>query len=88
MKNEIVLNLRRFPVTVRDDRTGETVESFITLEKSQLQACQLVGQSSTDMIYRLYNRKGYRVLEIGKPDKLAVALGLDELWRRHGEAVE
>lgn len=88
MKNEITLNLRRYPVKVRDDRSGDARDSYITLDKSQFQACQLVGQSSTDLIYRLYNRKGYTVLEIGKPIKLPVTVDLDKLWRRYTDEQE
>ena len=88
MKNEITLNLRRFPVKVRDDRKGETLDSYITLEKRQLQACRLVGQSSTELIERLCERQGYTVLEIGKPIKLPVTLGLDELWQRYTDEQE
>ena len=88
MKNEIVMNLRRFPVTVQDVHTQETRSIFLTLEKGQLQAAQIVGQSSKELIERLCGRQGFTVLDIGKPDKLAVVLGLDALWRRYSEEQE
>lgn len=78
MKNEITLNLRVFPVTVQDLRTGEKMSDTITLEKSQVKACQLVGQCVTDLIYRMYNREGYRVLEVGRPRKAPLVVGLSD----------
>ncbi len=69
MKNEIAIQVRTFPVTIRDQRTGEQREDILSLDKRQLQAAQLVGQSSKELIYRLYNRQGFYVLEIGKPIK-------------------
>ena len=40
-----------------------------TLDKAQLQAAQLVGMSSKELIYSIYNRRGFRVLDIGKAEK-------------------
>ena len=81
MKNEIILNLRQFPVLVYDSRkdigTEETI--VVTVAKNQLQAAQIVGQSSTELIERLCERQGYTVIEIGKPDKVAVTVDLDKL---------
>lgn len=78
---EMTLYLRRFAVTVRDERTGETREDHITISKGQLQAAQTVGQSSKELIYRHYNRKGYKVLDIGKAEKRAVGVDLDKLYQ-------
>ena len=87
LKNEITLTLRRFPVALQDEYGGQTAAT-ITLTKQQLQAAQIVGQSSKELIERLCDRQGYTVLEIGKPDKLAVTVDLDELYRHgSGEAV-
>ena len=80
MKNEITLNLRVYPVVIEDTRRPGMVEDdAITLDKSQLQAAQIVGQSSTELIYRIYNRQGYKVHEIGKPSKVAVTVDLNKL---------
>ena len=76
MRNEIIIPVRTFPVTIRDERTGEEQADTITLDKAQLQAAQMVGQSSTELIYRLYNRHGYRVLAIGKPAKREIRVDL------------
>ena len=76
MKNEITIQVRTYPVTIRDQRTGEQREDLLPLDKRQLQAAQLVGQSSNELIFRLYNRQGFRVLNIGKPIKREVRVDL------------
>ena len=76
MKNEIALQVRTYPVTIRDQRTGEQREDLLTLDKRQLQAAQLVGQSSNELIFRIYNRQGFYVLNIGKPIKREVRVAL------------
>lgn len=78
---EMTLYLRRFAVTIRDERTGETREDHITISKGQLQAAQVCGQSSKELIYRHYNRKGFTVLDIGKAEKKAVGVDLDKLYQ-------
>lgn len=78
--NRIVIEARRFPVTLRDERTGEIIQSSIILDKQRLQAAQLVGQSSKELIQRFYNRKGYRVLDIGTPVRRSLDLSLEDLW--------
>lgn len=84
MKNEITLNLRVFPVLAIDHRTGTEEAITVPVTKQQLQAAQIVGQSSTELIERLCSRQGFTVLEIGVPDKVAIALDLDELVERGG----
>lgn len=85
MKNEIVLNLRAFPVTAHDHRTGQEVQIIVPVAKNQLQAAQIVGESSKELIERLCDREGYTVLEIGKPIKRAVALDLWALFMQGGQ---
>lgn len=80
--DKIEMQVRRFPVTVEDQRTGDVRKDFIILDKSQLQAAQIVGQSSTELIYRIFNRRGYRVLDIGKAVKRTLCVDLGELWTR------
>ena len=48
MKTEISIHLRAFCVRVSDPTHGERDE-VIVLDKSQLQAAQLVGQSSKEL---------------------------------------
>lgn len=40
-----------------------------------------MGQSSRELIQRLYIRQGCTVLGIGKPEKRAVSVRLDRLYR-------
>lgn len=85
MKNEIALHLRRFPVLVHDHHTGREEAITVTVAKQQLQAAQIVGQSSKELIERLCDRQGYTAIEIGTPDKLTVVVNLDKLVEQHEE---
>ncbi len=80
MKTNISIEARRFPVTLRDERAGEIIQSSIILDKQRLQAAQLVGQSSKELIHRFYNRQGFRLLEIGTPERRSLNLSLEDLW--------
>ena len=75
------ITLRAFPVVLRDERTGKHHEDIIVLDKPRLQAAQLIGRSSKELIHDHYNRKGYKVLDIGKAEKLTAAIDLQELYR-------
>ena len=77
MRTTATIYTRRFPVTIRDGRTGAEMQDYITLDKAQLQAAQLVGQSSKELICRLYNRQGFRVLKIGKAEKGNIKVNLE-----------
>jgi hypothetical protein len=81
MKTEIAMQVRAFPVVIQshDEKRSDT----IVLTKEQLQAAQIVGQSSKELIYRLYNRQGFKVLDIGKPFKKTICINLEELYRMH-----
>lgn len=79
----ITIEARRFPVMLRDERTDEITQNRIILDKQRLQAAQLVGQSSKELIQRFYNRQGFRVLEIGTPERRTLTLSLDDLWNLH-----
>lgn len=85
MKNEIVLNLRQFPVTAHDHQDGQEKTIIVTVTKDQLKAAQIVGQSSKELIERLCERQGYTVMEIGKPFKVAVTVDLDKLVDKQEE---
>lgn len=80
MKTTFDLQVRAFMVTVRDERTGEEHDDIIVLDKPRLQAAQLVGQSSKELIERIYHKQGFKVLDIGKADKLTVQLQLDRVY--------
>ncbi len=83
MKTCMEIQARAFHVTIKDERTGKTTEDVIVLDKPRLQAAQLVGQSFKELIYRLYNREGYKVLEIGYAEKKTIVLDLEQLWGAH-----
>ncbi len=83
MKTEIKIQARAYAVTIRDERTGYTKEDTIVLDKARLQAAQLVGMNDDDLIYRAFNRKGYRVLDVAKPPrKMELVVDLEELLYR------
>lgn len=85
MKNTITITVRQFPVLARDHRTGKEEAITVPVTKNQLQAAQIVGQSSKELIERLCERQGYTVIEIGKPSKVAVTVDLDKLVEQHEE---
>ena len=80
MRNIVTLEARRFSVIVKNNIDGEVIQDTIVLSKQQLQAAQLVGQSSKELICRAYQRQGYKVLDIGKAEKKTIAVDLDTLW--------
>ncbi len=87
MMQTVTIEARRFPVEVLDVRTGCASLECIILTKEQLQAAQITGQSSKELICRHYNRQGYKVLDIGKPERRSICVDLDELWRLHSREV-
>lgn len=83
MKTEIKIPVRAFTVELKDTRTGERITDIIVLEKGRIQAAALFDMGDEDIIYRIYNRQGYRVMEIGKPKKVELAVDLEELYTTH-----
>ena len=81
MKTTATMYLRAFTVRIQDQRTGEPSEDVIVFDKAQLQAAQVIGQSSKELIFRAYNEKGYTVLDIGKADKQEIELDLYGLYQ-------
>ena len=80
MKTEIKIPVRAYPVVMKDTRTGKVMNDTIVLEKSRLQAGAMFDLGDEDIIYRIYNRQGYRVLEIGKPDKREITMDLTDIY--------
>lgn len=74
------LHLRGFDVRIRDNRTGEVWEEMIVFTKQQLQAAQIIGQSSKELIHRAFNRDGFTVLDIGRAEKRTAELDLAGLF--------
>lgn len=79
IESTIQIAVLRFPVTVQEGENGSIVIPVI-LTKEQLQAAQIVGQSSKELIHRICNRKGYTVLDIGKAERKTLEVNLNELW--------
>lgn len=80
MKSNITIEVRRFPVVIKSTNSGAVSNDTITLSKQQLQAAQLVQQSSKELIHRLYQCQGFKVLDIGKPERKTISVDLDALW--------
>ncbi len=85
MKTYQKIQLRAFDVRIRDERTGKESEDTIVLTKQQLQAAQIVGQSSKELIHRLCSAWGYKVLGIGRADRQEVKLDLYRLYQEDAE---
>lgn len=84
MKSVIEIPVRRFPVIVYDNRSAVELPlaENVTLSKQQLQAAMVCGLSSNEVITRICEKKGYKVLEIGTPDKVTLTVDLDALaWK-------
>ena len=86
MRTQLTVEAMRFPLLVLKKDNHEVYARHIVLTKEQLQAAQLVGQSTIELIHRFCYCRGYEVLEIGKPEKKSIRLSLDAVWEgvRHG----
>lgn len=80
MKTEIKIPVRAYAVKIRDERTGEKMDDTIVLTKEQIRAGAMFDMSDEAIIWRIYNRRGYRVREIGPAKKLELTLDLEELY--------
>ncbi|MBE6714891.1 MAG: hypothetical protein E7575_06395 [Ruminococcaceae bacterium] len=80
MKSEIKIPVRAYSVKIRDERTGEKMDDTIIMEKAKLQAGAMVGLGDEDIIYRLYNRQGFRVLQIGEVHKTIITIDLNQAY--------
>lgn len=74
------MHMLRFYVRVWDPRTETNTDTPVTLTKDQLRAAGLVGLSSKEVIACICERRGFKVLEIGKAARRTVSIDLDELW--------
>lgn len=87
MKTDFTLNVRAFPVKVFDHRSNSERVETVVLTKEHLQASQIVGQSSKELIQRLCAREGFSVLGIGTPEKKSISLNLDELFNLYNRSL-
>lgn len=81
MKNTIKIPVRAYVVKIKDARTGERTEDTIILTKEQLHAGGLIGMTDEEIIYRTYNRLGYRIMGIQQPVKADLSVDLGRLYR-------
>ncbi len=80
MKTTTTIKALAYPVKIMDKRTGEQMDDTVVLEKSWLQICgNLDIADDKQLIYRIYNAKGYVVLEVGKRRKLQLTVDLEKL---------
>ena len=82
VKHTITVEARRFPVIVQAIDSREEMSDAIILTKQELQAAEVVGESSKELISRHFARKGRTVLDIGKPERRTLTIDLDALWER------
>lgn len=88
MKNEIKIPVRAYNVQIRDERTGEKSMDTIVLTKEQLRAGAMFNLSDEDIIYRIYNRQGFRVLAIGQAKKREISVDMTALFHVRAEMIE
>lgn len=80
MKTTTTIKALAYPVKVMDKRTGEQMDDTVVLDKSWLQICgKLDIADDKQLIYRIYNTKGYVVLEVGKRRKIQLTVDLEKL---------
>ncbi len=77
----VTISALRFPVTVQMGENDTDVIPVI-LTKEQLRAAQTVGESSKELIRRICDRMGYKVLDIGKAERKTFEIDLAEMWWR------
>ena len=80
MKTTTTIKALAYPVKIIDKRTGEQMDDTVVLDKSWLQICgKLDIADDKQLIYRIYNTKGYVVMEVGKRRKLQLTVDLEKL---------
>lgn len=85
MKTTTSIKALAYPVRIMDKRTGEQMDDTVVLDKSWLQICgKLDIADDKQLIYRIYNAKGYVVLDIGKRSKIQLKVDLNKLYAEQG----
>jgi len=80
MRTTTKINAYAYPVTLKDNRTGERLQDTIVIPKEWLQICGSDGLNISDdksMVFRAYNVRGYEVIEIGKRRSIQLAIDLE-----------
>lgn len=76
MKTEITVHVRAYTVRIKDERTGEKLEDTIVLERGMFRAGGRIGLNDTEILNRIYNRRGFRVSEICNVVKASIPMDL------------
>lgn len=81
MKTTTTIQALAYPVILLDKRTRERAMDTVVLDKSWLSICgKLDICDDKHLIYRIYNPKGFEVLEIGKRRKINLTVDLEQLF--------
>lgn len=84
MKTTTVITALAYPVKLVDKRTGEHFSDTVVLEKSWLLICgKLDICDDKHLIYRIYNPRGYEVIEIGRRQKVNLTVDMEQLYTSH-----
>lgn len=89
MKTTTKINAYAYPVTLKDNRTGERIQDVIVIPKEWLQICGSDGLEISDdkhLIFRAFNVRGYEVIEIGKRRSIQLSIDLERAYREQTEA--
>ena len=90
MRTTTKINAYAYPVTLKDNRTGERLQDTIVIPKEWLQICGSDGLNISDdksMVFRAYNVRGYEVIEIGKRRSIQLAIDLERAFREQTEEI-
>lgn len=82
MNTTKTVKLLPYTVTLKDGRTGEVTTETIVLDLDAVRLCQGYGMDGQAIIHRMYNTRGYRVLDVQGHRKKSVALDLLELYQQ------
>lgn len=85
MNTTKTVKLLPYTVTLRDGRTGEITTDTIVLDKDAVRLCQSYGMDGPALLHRVYNARGYRVLDVTGHRCKAVSVDLLELYQRTTE---
>ncbi len=86
MKTTTIIKALAYPVKLIDKRTGEHSTDTVVIEKSWLTICgKLDICDDKHLIYRIYNPKGFEVLEIGRRQRINLIVDLEQLYAKHAE---
>lgn len=80
MKTTLPITLMPAVVTLRDGRTGQTHTDQVVLDYDTVRRCEGCGLDADAIVYRMYNRQGYKVEEITRARRVTVTIDLGKLY--------